>query len=69
MDFENQKLKQTFQSNRYPKDLVNRCIKMYLDKVFIKHLDLYCTKKGLRLCFRISRQIVIRNQKTTAKCY
>ena len=35
--FEILKLKQVFQSNRYPKNLFDCCIKMYLDKVFIEH--------------------------------
>ena len=36
LHFEILKLKQIFRSNGYPKNFIDRCIKMYLDKVFIK---------------------------------
>ena len=70
LHFEILKLKQIFWHNGYPKNFIYYCIKMYLDKVLIKHLNFgIAPKKGLSLCFRISRQMVIRNQKTTAKYY
>ena len=31
------KLKQIFRNNEYPKNFADRCIKMYLDRVFVKH--------------------------------
>ena len=37
LHFEILQLKQVYSSNRYPKNFVDRGIKMYLDKVFIKH--------------------------------
>ena len=43
---------------------------MYLDIVFIKYPNVsILPKKGISLCFVISGEEVIRNQKTTAKCY
>ena len=36
LHFEILKLKQIFQSNEHPKNFADRCVKMYLDKVF-KH--------------------------------
>ena len=63
LHFEIPKLKQLFWNKGYPKNLADRCIKMYLRKVFIKHFNI-CI-----YIFSISWQEVIRNQKTTAKCY
>ena len=37
LHFEISKLKRIFQSNEYPKNFFNRCIKKYLDKVFVKN--------------------------------
>ena len=51
LDFENQKLKQTFQSNRYPKDLVNRCIKMYLVKCLLNTWICIAPKKDFVCVF------------------
>ena len=34
LHFEIRKLKQMFQSNGYPKNLVDRCIKIYLDSIY-----------------------------------
>ena len=44
------KLKQIFQSNGYPKHFVDRCIKMYLDKVFIKHTNIGIVLKKELVC-------------------
>ena len=60
--FEILNLKQIFQSNGYPKNLVDHCIKMYLNKVFIKHPNICIVpKKRISLCFLISWQEVSRN--------
>ena len=71
LHFEILKLKQIFRCNGYPENFVDRCIKMYLDKVFILNTRIFvlCQKKGISLCFLISREKAIRNQKTTAKYY
>ena len=44
------KLKQVFRSNGYPKNLVDRCIKISLDKVFIKHLNICIVPKKELVC-------------------
>ena len=63
-------VKQSFRKNGYPKTFVDRCIQIYLDKVFIKHSNMSIVpKKEISLCFSISQQKVIRNQKATAKSY
>ena len=53
LHFEILKLKQIFRSNGYPKNFIDRCIKMYLDKVFIKHPNIcvYLPKKELVCVF------------------
>ena len=68
LHFEILKLKQIFRSNGYLKNFIDRCIKMYLDKVFIKRLNI-CVVPRISLCFPFSRQKVIGNQKVTTKCY
>ena len=45
LHFEILKLKQIFRSKGYPKNFVDRCIKMYLDKVFIKHANICIVPK------------------------
>ena len=45
LHFEIQKLKQIIRSNGYPQNFVDRYIKMYLDKVFIKHLNICVVPK------------------------
>ena len=69
LHFEILKLKQIFRGNAYSKSLVDRCIKMYLHKVFIKRPNICIVPKKELVCFPISWQEVIRNQKATAKCY
>ena len=48
--FEILKLKQIFQSNGYPQNFVDRFIKMYLDKVFIKHPNICVVRKNQLVC-------------------
>ena len=50
LHFEILKLKQIFRSNGYPKNFVDRCIKMYLDKVFIKHSNICVLPKKELVC-------------------
>ena len=44
------KLKQIFQNNRYLKNFVDRCIKMNLDKVFVKHSNICFVPKKELVC-------------------
>ena len=47
LHFEILKLKQIFQSNEYPQNFVDSCIKMYLDKVFINTwIFVLCQKRN-----------------------
>ena len=69
LHFEILKLKQIFRSNVCPRNFVDHCIKMYLDKVFLKFRNMCIVPKKELVCFPISQQKVIRNQKATAKCY
>ena len=50
LHFEILKLKQIFRSNGYPKNFIDRCIKMYLDKVFIKHPNICVVPKKELVC-------------------
>ena len=51
LHFEILKLKQTFQSNGYPKNFVDHYMKIYLDKVFIKHPNIFIVPKKELVCF------------------
>ena len=61
----NSKLKQIFWSNGYPKNFAGRCIKTYLDKIFIKS-HFFCTvlKQGLVKVFPFfgKRSLEIKNR-------
>ena len=48
--FEILKLKQIFQSNGYPQNFFDRCIKIYLDKVFIKQPNICVVPKKELVC-------------------
>ena len=50
LHFEIFKLKQIFRSKGYPKNFVDRCIKMYFDKVFIKHANICIMPKKELVC-------------------
>ena len=50
LHFEILKLKQIFRSSGYPKNFIDRCIKMYLDKVFIKHPNICVVPKKELVC-------------------
>ena len=50
LHFEILKLKQIFQSNGYPKKFADRCIKMYIDKVFIRHSNICIVPKKELVC-------------------
>ena len=50
LHFEILKLKQIFRSNRYPQNFVDCCIKIYLDKVFIKHPEICVVSKKELVC-------------------
>ena len=50
LHFEILKLKQIFRSNGYPKNFIDRCIKMYLGKVFIKHPNICVVPKKELVC-------------------
>ena len=50
MHFEILKLKQIFRSNRYPNNFVDRYIKIHLDKVFIKHPNIWIVLKKELAC-------------------
>ena len=50
LHFEILKLKQIFRSNGYPQNFIGRCIKMYLDKVFIKHPSICVRPKKELVC-------------------
>ena len=52
LHFEILKLKQIFRSNGYPQTFVDRCIKMYLDKVFIKYPNI-CVMLKYNLAFTL----------------
>ena len=45
LHFQIPNLKQIFRSNAYPKNLVDRCLKMYLHKVFVKHPNICIVSK------------------------
>ena len=66
--FDIMKLKQIFRSNH--KNAINRCIKMYLDKVFIKHSNI-CIVPNICICIvsQFLGKKSFRNQNTTAKYY
>ena len=77
LHFEVLKLKQIFRSNGYPQNFVDRCIKMYLDKVFIKHPSICVVpNKGISLCFsilgnnslEIKRQLQNATERTSPYC-
>ena len=51
LHFEILKLKQIFRSNGYPKNFVDCYIKIYLDKVFIKHPNICIVPKKELVCF------------------
>ena len=68
LHFEILKLKQIFWHNGYPKIFIYYCIKMYLDKALIKHLNFgIAPKKDLVCVFVFLGKWS--NQKTTAKNY
>ena len=50
LHFEILKLKQSFRSNGYPKYLDDRCIKIYLHKVFIKRPNICIVPKQELVC-------------------
>ena len=50
LHFEILKLKQIFQSNGNPNNFADRCIKMYLDKIFIKHPNICIESKKELVC-------------------
>ena len=50
LHFEILKLKQIFRSNAYSKNFMDRCIKMYLDKVFVKHPSICVVPKKELVC-------------------
>ena len=50
LHFEILKLKQIFRSNGYPKNFIDRCIKMCLGKVFIKHPNICVVPKKELVC-------------------
>ena len=50
LHFESLKLKQIFRSNAYSKNFMDRCIKMYLDKVFVKHPSICVLPKKELVC-------------------
>ena len=50
LHFQIPKLKQIFRSNAYPKNLVDRCLKMYLHKVFIKRPNICIAPKKELVC-------------------
>ena len=50
LHFEILKLKQIFRSNGYPETFIDHCIKMYLDKVLIKHLNICIVPKKELVC-------------------
>ena len=45
LHFEILKWKQIFRCNGYPSNFVDHCTKIYLDKVFIKHLNICIVQK------------------------
>ena len=70
LHFEILKLKQIFRSNGYPENFVDRCIKMYLAKVFIKHPHIFIMPKKELVCvlpFLAKKSLEMK--KTKAKCY
>ena len=70
LHFEILKLKQVFQSNRYLKNFVDRCIKMYLHKVFIKDPHVCIVPKKELVCvFPFLGKKSLEIKKTTVKCY
>ena len=50
LHFEILELKQVFRSSGYPKNFIDRCIKMYLDKVFIKQPNICIVLKKELVC-------------------
>ena len=50
LHFEILELKQIFRSNAYPKNLVDRCIKSYLHKVFVKRPNICIVPKKELVC-------------------
>ena len=50
LHFEILKLKHIFRSNGYPKNFIDRCIKMYLDIVFIKQPNICIVPKKELVC-------------------
>ena len=50
LHFEILKLKQIFRSNGYLKNFIDRCMKIYLDKVFIKNTSICIVPKMELLC-------------------
>ena len=77
LDFEILKMKQIFKSNGCPKNFVDCCIKMYLDKVFIKHpnicvvpnKELVCVFPFLnRKSLEIKKQLHNTIERTLAYC-
>ena len=50
LHFGSLKLKQIFPSNGYPQNFVDRCIKMDLGKVFIKHPNICVVPKKELVC-------------------
>ena len=50
LHFEILKLKKNFRSDGYPKNSVDNCTKMYLDKVFMKHPNICIVPKKELVC-------------------
>ena len=50
LHFQILKLKQIFRSKAYPKNLVDRCLKMYLHRVFINHPNICIVSKKELVC-------------------
>ena len=71
LHFEILKLKQIFQSNEYPQKFVDRCIKIYLDKVFIKQLNISTVPKKELVCvksFEIKKRLQNAIERTLPYC-
>ena len=65
LHFQILKLKQIFWSNVYPKNLVDRCLKMYLHRAFIKHPNICIVSKKELVCvfpFLSRKSLEIKNR-------
>ena len=65
LDLEILKLKQIFRINGYPKNFVDSCIKLYLNKVFIKQTNICIAPKNESVCvsqFLDKKSLKIKNR-------